>query len=146
MAMNTTPFIMDKPTINITAGPIALVCVARRLALTPEDAEVDVATFCDPQGVEFGATKWTMEVEALQNFDSAADAGDGLWNQLHALRKTTVSAELLPQDGVAVSTANPSATCNIRIPSIPFLNATPGEKTLMPLVFPVVGEPTFAFA
>lgn len=144
MPMNTAPFILRSPRINLTAGPIELVCVARQVALVPTDEEIDVETFCDPDGIEYGSTSWVLTVTALQTFDSADGVGDGLWNQLHALRKTTVAFELLPDNGAAVSSANPSATGNVRVPSIPFLDGTPGEKTEMSLTFPVVGDPVFA--
>lgn len=143
MPTNTEAHIMATP--SIVVGGVTLECASRTVKLTPSDSEVDVATFCDPQGTKPGATAWTLETEVLLNYDSADAEGDGTWNQFQPLAKTNQTFTVSPASG-ATDTTNPQATGTVRLPSIPFIDGAPGDKMIMTLVCPVVGTPTFATA
>lgn len=143
MALNEDAYIHNKAILTITSPSIDLSCMVRTVSLTPADADVDISTQCAPGATAKGITTWTFAAEFLLSFDSADAAGDGLWNQLHALAKTKVSATLKPKDA-AVDSTNPSAAFDFYMPTIPFLNvATIGDKTVMPLTATTVGAPVF---
>ena len=144
MALNDNAYIHTKATINITSPAIDLSCMARTVSLTPADASIDISTQCAPGATAPGITTWTFTAEFLNSFDSAAAAGDGLWNQLNALAKTLVEITIKPKDA-AVDSTNPSATFSMYFPSIPFINVqTIGDKTVVPVTGTAVGAPVFA--
>lgn len=145
MAMNTTPFIMRKPKIELGSGPITLECMGRTVKLTPADTLEDVGTFCAEGAEAPGLTKWVAEIELLMSYDSADGVGDGLWNQLHPLAKTQVTFAFTPSQD-AVSTANPKFTGKLWVPSIAPLDGTPGKPHIFTLTCSVAGEPTIAFS
>lgn len=144
MALNETAWIHSKALIEITSPAIDLSCLARTVALTPADASIDISTQCAPGATAPGITTWTFTAEFLNSYDSADAEGDGLWNQLNALAKTLVEITLTPADATVDST-NPSATFDMYMPSIPFINVTQiGDKTVVPVTGTAVGPPTFA--
>ena len=146
MALNETAYVHTKATIDITSPALDISCMARTISLTPSDQAVDISTQCNPGATYPGLTTWTFTAELLNSYDSVALEGDGLWNQLQAIAKTLIVVTIKPADAV-VSSANPSASFSMYMPSIPFLNVTTlGDKTLIPLTATTVGAPTFATA
>ena len=144
MALNETPYIHSKATIDISSPAIDLSCMARTVSLVPSDASVDIATQCAPGAAAPGITTWTFTAEFLMSYDSTDAAGDGLWNQLNAIAKTEVSITVKPADATVDST-NPSATFNMYVPSIPFIDVqTLGDKMLVPFTGVTSSVPVFA--
>lgn len=80
-------------------------CKARTVSLEPGD----YINFCDQE--------WTFSAEMELTYGA-----DETWNTLSALSNTTVTVVLKPDDAAAAPT-NPSATFDIRMPSIPFMTA-----------------------
>jgi hypothetical protein len=137
-----TPYIARDPIITITSTTpdLELVCHARTVRLTAEDNEVDVDTFCNPDGTAPGSTKWTFECDVLQSFGDGATPG--IWNMLYPLAKTVATFQLRP-DEAAISTSNPEATFDAWVPTIPFVDSERGDSTILTMTFSVVGSPTF---
>lgn len=138
MAM-ADPTVITDP--KITIDGVDYVCASKKVALVPEDSEVDVETFCNPGGTRPGSTSWKCSVDLKLSYTEGSDTGS--WNTLHALRKTKVAVVVAPKDGVA-STGNPTATFNAYIPSIPLIDAEVGGVTEYTLELSSVGEPVFA--
>ena len=138
MAM-ADPTVITDP--KITIDGVDYVCASKKVALVPEDSEVDVETFCNPGGTRPGSTSWKCSVDLKLSYTEGSDTGS--WNTLHALRKTKVAVVVAPKDGVA-SPGNPTATFSAYIPSIPLIDSEVGGVTEYPLELSSVGEPVFA--
>ncbi len=138
MAM-ADPTVITDP--KITIDGVDYVCASKKVALVPEDSEVDVETFCNPGGTRPGSTSWKCSVDLKLSYTEGSDTGS--WNTLHALRKTKVAVVVAPKDGVA-SPGNPTATFSAYIPSIPLIDAEVGGVTEYTLELSSVGEPVFA--
>ncbi len=145
------PYIARDPSLTINLKEI--ICHMRSISLTPEDAEVDIATFCRPGDAAPGTTVWTMEISVLQSFGSAAVAGppavpatEGLFDLLSPLAKTRQPFVVKPNKGAAASLSNPNATGFLWVPSIPFLTAEIAEKSEFTLTMRVSGQPLFPTA
>lgn len=144
MALNTTAYVHSKALIVLTSPSIDLSCLARTVSLIPTQTTVDISSQCSPGATAPGTTTWTFTAEFLNSFDATDAAGDGLWNQLQAIAGNLIEVTLTPADATVDST-NPSATFDMYMPEIPFLNVTTlGDKTLVPVTATTVGAPTFA--
>lgn len=137
-----TPYRAINPSVVIGASEIELICHARRVALVPTDEMADVETFCNPGGEAPSTTTWVLTIEALQSFGPET-TNPGLWETLHTMAKTKQTVVVKPAD-TAVGPTNPSATMEVWVPSIPFLDSGIGEATTFDVEFKVIGEPVFA--
>lgn len=150
MAMNSDAWVAINPSIviatNTASTPpvssmILLQCVANRIHLVPEDNDADNDSFCNPDGVRPGSTTWTSTIPILLTLNDGTN--EGSWNQLHALRRTKQTF-ILKSDDSTVSSANPSATFQAWVPSIPFADHDRGGTARFDLELSVIGEPVFA--
>lgn len=125
---------------QVTIGSNDLDCVMRKVALTPEDTEIDTATFCSPGDREYGTTMWTLELDVLQSFGDGGATNDGLHDMLAPLEKSVAACTLMTDKAVTPATpAKPHFTFEVSVPTIPIIDAEIGEKSEFSLTFPVVG-------
>lgn len=150
MAFNTSPWTAINPSIVIAtntastpavSSQLLLQCLANSVSLVPEDSEVDADSFCNPDGTLPGSTTWTSTIPILLTFTDGSS--EGSWNVLHSLRRTKQTFILKPNDAAA-SSANPSATFQAYIPSIPFMDNERGQSARFDLELSVIGDPVFA--
>ena len=132
-------FVYEDPSIMIDAFEYK--CGTRGASLTPEDKTVDISTWCNPGGERPASTKWTLDIEVVLSYGTP----DGTWNKLNALRKLKKTVILKPASTAALP-ANPSATFDIYVPSIPFMDGKIGAAGVFMLTAVAVGEPVFATA
>lgn len=132
-------YTMDDPSILL--GATELKCHASKVALIPTDNFVDVSTFCNAGGEKPSTTTWELTVTIKQSF-----AADGAWNLLNALPRGSTQTLVLKPDDAAVAVGNPSATCSVYMPSVPFVDSEIGEASEFDLTFKVIGQPVFATA
>lgn len=124
---------------EITIDTVDFKCHARKLSLLPDQKFEDVSTFCNPGGQIPTTATWKCTLEMLQSFGI-----NGAWNQLRALSGTLQTIVVYPGAGTTAAVTNPEATFDAWIPSIPFLDATPGSTMTYTLELQVEGEPVFA--
>lgn len=129
-------FVVTDPSILI--GSVELVCHGSHVALTPNPIMADISTWCDPEGEREAIASWTFSVELKQSYGT-----EGTWTDLNALKRTKVTVVVKPADAT-VSADNPSATFDMWMPSIPFIDAGIGESTSFTLEAKVIGEPVFS--
>jgi len=139
-------FIYEKPAVTVklksaaAGSEVDVECHAREVALTAEDAETDVSTYCAPGATRPGMTTWTAEILGLQSFGA-----DGLWNQLHPLSKQLCTFTILPDGTTPAGPDNPLATFDAYMPTVPFLTrAAIGEPSEIELTMTTSGEPVFS--
>ena len=137
-------FVYEKPAVTIkekVAGTaINLECHAREVALTAEDSETDIETYCAPGATRPGKTTWTAEILSLQSFGT-----DGLWTVLSPLSRKLCTFTILPDATAPAGVDNPLATFDAYLPTIPFLTrAAIGEPSEIELTMTTVGAPVFS--
>lgn len=130
------PYVYQKPFVSI--GGTDYVCMATRVALTPADQMGDASTFCYP-GLQIpsGLVVWTFEV-TIKNGYGAAE----FWNAVSAIETTKVAFVVRPDTGT-IGVTNPQADFNAYVPTIPFMDATPGGTHEFTLSMVTVGDPVF---
>lgn len=137
------PYVYRNPSL-VLAGT-ELKCTFNKISLIPTDKMADAETTCAP-GLQIpSTTNWMLSIASLLSFGAGPGDEVGFWNLLHPMRKTRRTFVLLPEDA-AVSAANPQATFDAYIPSLPFLDSSIGETTRMDVEFSVIGEPAFVLA
>lgn len=112
---------------SILINSIEYKCRARSVSLTPGD----YINFCEQE--------WMFSAEIELGYGTAES-----WNVLNALADTTVSVVVKPEDGT-VAAGNPSATFQIRMPSIPFMTGDArGDRQVITVEAVTEAEPVFA--
>lgn len=112
---------------SILINSVEYKCKARSVSLTPGD----YINFCEQE--------WTFAAEIEMNYGTSES-----WNLLSALADTTVAVVLKPEDAT-VAVGNPSASFQIRMPSIPFMTGTTrGDRQVIPIEVITEAEPAFS--
>lgn len=132
------PFVVDDPSIFIDGQEYK--CAARAASLIPTPKMASTETFCNPGGERPAGVTWTFDVTLLLSY--GVTGTEKLLRTIVGQKKVVV---LKPKDG-ATSPSNPSATFDIYIPPVPFLNASIGEAQEFTLTATTVGAPVFAEA
>lgn len=141
------PYIARNP--GLTIGGETIECHLRKVSLTPEDSDVDTATFCKPGRRSVGTTVWTMEIDVLQSFGADASPGpatDGLDDILRPLAKTMQTYSLEMDKDAAIGPDNPTFTGTLQVPSIPVIDSAIGDKSEFTLTLRVNEDPTKVIA
>ena len=114
---------------SILIDSVEYKCFARSVSLEPSD----YINFCEQE--------WTFSAELELGYGSAE-----VWNLLEANSDSVVSVVLKPEDAT-VSATNPSATFEIRMPSVAFMTSSSrGDRQVMTLEERTEGVPVFATA
>ena len=112
---------------SILIDSVEYKCKARSVSLEPGD----YINFCEQE--------WTFNAEIELGYGATES-----WNLLSALADTTVDVVLKPED-VTVAAGNPSATFQIRMPSIPFMPSTGrGDRMVITIEAMTEAEPVTA--
>ena len=104
---------------------------------------------CKVRSVSLTPGDWINYCEQEWTFEAEIEIGYGVtesWTLLDALRNTIVDVVLKPEDAVAAA-GNPSATFQITMPAIPFMDSSErGARQTIPLSVVTESEPVFAVA
>lgn len=121
----------------IAVPTIELGCHGRRIGLIPTDTEEDIETFCNPQGIAPGSTKWQLDFEVINSFGD-----EGLFNVLwpHAKQLRTMSYS--PDGTTTASATNPIFSFNAYVPTPKPVDAGVEKFTIYSLPFKIYGPVT----
>lgn len=112
---------------SILIDSVEYKCKVRSVSLTP----ADFINFCEQE--------WTFEAEIEVGYGTAET-----WTLLNALRNEIVNVVLKPEDDT-VAAGNPSASFQITMPAIPFMDASErGARQTMALSVVTETEPVFS--
>lgn len=112
---------------SILINSVEYKCKARSVSLEPGDW----INFCEQD--------WTFAAEIELGYGSGES-----WTLLDALENTIVNVVLKPEDSTVTST-NPSASFQIRVPAIPFMTAVGrSERMIIPMEVLTESTPIFA--
>lgn len=112
---------------SILIDSVEYKCKVRSVSLTPGD----FINFCEQE--------WLFEAEIEIGYGASES-----WTLLNALRNTIVDVVLKPEDAAAAA-GNPSATFQITMPAITFMDTSErGARQTIPLSVVTEAEPVFS--
>jgi hypothetical protein len=130
------PFILNKP--NITLGGEDLTCMCHQVTFSPDQDTNDYDTFC-AHYTSYGPLKMTVTLSMYASFGT-----DGFWTILAPMQNTVQTLTVTPDAaGTAGTIDNPTASAQVQVPGIPFLDANVGEASDFDLDFVVQGNVTY---
>jgi len=131
------PFVLNKPTVTIDGNDIT--CLCHQVTFAPDQDTNDYDTFC-AHYTSYGPLKMTITLSMFVSYGT-----DGMWTILKPLENTVVTLTVTPAalPVVAGTVDNPTASAQVQVPGIPFMDAGVGEASDVDLDFVVQGNVTY---
>lgn len=104
-------FVLNYDLQHGQAQGLQLQCWARTITPNVDDEELDIETFCNPQGTQPGATSRDFDISLFMTVE--------LWNYMIPLQKKLVTFALLRDSASPVSPTNPEISGQVWVPSVP---------------------------
>lgn len=138
-------FVYEDPSLVIDGQEYK--CAMKSTSLIPNEQMVDIATVCNPSGERpiTANVTYTLDAQLLLSFGAPGANGAGTWNTLNAIAGQKKTVVLKPASS-AVSASNPSATFDIYVPRVPFMDGSIASAMVFNLTAKSIGTPVFATA